>query len=37
MEYQYGSIMLEVTRRCNLKCDHCLRDPAQREDQKHLI
>jgi len=29
---KYYTIILEVTRRCQLKCDHCLRGDAQRKD-----
>lgn len=28
------SLIIEVTRRCNLKCDHCLRGDAQNKDLK---
>ena len=27
-----NNLMIEVTRRCNLKCDHCLRGDAQNKD-----
>jgi len=29
---KYYTIILEVTRRCQLRCDHCLRGDAQRKD-----
>ena len=25
----YGNLMIEVTRKCNLKCKHCMRGDAQ--------
>jgi len=28
-----GTVIIEVTRRCNMKCGHCLRGPAQKKDQ----
>lgn len=32
MKYQISECILEVTRRCNMCCDHCLRGDAQNSD-----
>lgn len=29
MKYQYDELMIEITRKCNLQCAHCLRGDAQ--------
>jgi len=29
MKYNVSNLMIEVTRRCNMCCDHCLRGDAQ--------
>lgn len=29
MKYKYDELMIEITRKCNLKCAHCLRGDAQ--------
>lgn len=33
----FGSIMFEVTRRCNLKCEHCLRGDAENVDMSKEV
>jgi len=30
--YVLDSLIIEVTRRCNIRCNHCLRGPQQRKD-----
>ena len=30
--YELGTVFVELTRRCNMKCAHCMRGPAQRKD-----
>lgn len=37
MNIQVNSLMLEVTRRCNLQCTHCLRGCAQNLDMDKVI
>ena len=32
MGLYFGNLILEVTRKCNMSCPHCLRGPAQRID-----
>lgn len=32
MKIQYDNLMIEVTRRCNMSCAHCLRGDAQNRD-----
>ena len=32
MKYGFNDLCLEVTRKCNMSCDHCLRGCAQNED-----
>jgi len=32
MEFYLSSLVLEVTRRCNMACDHCMRGDAQNKD-----
>lgn len=29
MKYEFDVLMIEITRKCNLKCEHCLRGDAQ--------
>lgn len=29
MKYKYDELMIEITRKCNLQCAHCLRGDAQ--------
>ena len=33
----YGNLCLEITRRCNMACAHCLRGDAQNVDMSHEI
>lgn len=35
--YNISSLILEVTRRCNMKCEHCLRGCAENEDMKFEV
>jgi len=37
MKYNYTDVVLEVTRRCNMKCAHCLRGCAQNVDMNQDI
>jgi organic radical activating enzyme len=32
MKYRFDDLMIEITRRCNMQCPHCLRGGAQRKD-----
>ena len=32
MEIYVESLVIEVTRRCNMRCEHCLRGDAQNLD-----
>ena len=34
---QFDNLVLEVTRRCNMKCAHCIRGDAQSVDMKPLV
>jgi organic radical activating enzyme len=36
-KYHYADVVLEVTRRCNMKCAHCLRGCAQNVDMSQDI
>lgn len=35
--FYYNNIMLEVTRRCNLACEHCLRGKQQKKDMEERL
>ena len=39
MELNIDSLIIEVTRKCNMQCEHCLRGAAQRKtiDDNHKI
>lgn len=38
MDYTFGHVILEVTRRCNMNCAHCMRGEAQNVDmQKETV
>lgn len=37
MNIQVGTLVLEITRKCNMRCDHCLRGDAQKLDMSHEI
>lgn len=32
MKYNIDSLVIEITRKCNMKCPHCLRGPAQNKE-----
>lgn len=36
-KYELGTVMVELTRRCNMKCSHCLRGPAQCRDMSDEV
>lgn len=38
MNLNIDSLVIEVTRKCNMQCEHCLRGPAQRKtiDDQHI-
>lgn len=35
--YKYSGIILEITRRCNLKCEHCIRGEQQNLDLTDVV
>lgn len=37
MNIRLGNLVAEITRRCNMKCPHCLRGNSQRIDMSHDI
>lgn len=36
-KYGLGTVFVELTRRCNMKCPHCMRGPAQRKDMSEEV
>lgn len=37
IRHELGMVIVELTRRCNMKCKHCMRGPAQAKDMSDTV